>query len=734
MEGSTEIFDRDDIMSVIRTNLIEVRQGTGAGTVILSPQKSGKSHLLSYIYDKRELQQNTFYCRISIYALSAKVPVQQKLSDEVFLIYFLKQLHDELCAYLARERATKDVTAQNLERDQARLERGEIVEEELRQLFSIRFAADNAYLVEYQSLENYRDQIAALIAKPTQADDLYEFLDEFLSRLKRMKKRIVLFIDDVQSLISDNDFSDRLLSLLRGASNDGKLVPLLATTKQLMDPSLHQDRVRRDQTRSLFNDVKVEVLNSFSPELAAKFLHWPKPPAKPLNEREQQYILDLAGGSPYFLQEVRDRYLRARPQTGPEFKQFELQVGQELENVFDIIWERCSAQHRKAIRAAEVEKVCIPGVDLGPAACFAGFGGFFSSLFQTYLAKKEDEREDLIVTATPNFRIFPSALCIAAPEALDLVSITLKNPTSSSVKVQLECELEEFSQVCRVPVTVSANGGTERKQISITPKHRAGADLYNPEPTQIRWKAVATPGSGSLLNEESTIRIRVLAIDQFVFAMRDDIANSLVNYSWMIGAWVNTEDPAVQDLMHKAAQRLPAKTAIGYPAVGGPAAAPSVEQQVEALYEAVRDKNIQYQNRTGAPYTGSKDLSQRVRLPGRSVNYGCANCLDGAVLFASLLQAFDLDPLILFLPDHSLVGWKSARGPAASPRFIEITDAAVDRNFAEASLNGQRRFENLKVPVENGEPREIKDVGNFAILVDVAESKLNHMMGTLPAQ
>ena len=71
---------------------------------------------------------------------------------------------------------------------------------------------------------------------------------------------------------------------------------------------------------------------------------------------------------------------------------------------------------------------------------------------------------------------------------------------------------------------------------------------------------------------------------------------------------------------------------------GGAGVAP----QVKALYEALQQAGIRYVNSVLAFSPDDGLSSQRVRLPRKTLESKNANCLDGTVLFASLLEAITL--------------------------------------------------------------------------------------------
>jgi hypothetical protein len=465
-----------------------------------------------------------------------------------------------------------------------------------------------------------------------------------------------------------------------------------------------------------------------------------------LSDEDRQYLLSLTGGSPHFLKEVHTQFVRTRPEADAR-KRFELEVGQVVAAGFEIVWNRCTPKQRESIQRVQAGEVDVWDVDIGPAVCFlCEPENSFAKLFANFLADKT-EQPDVVVAAAPAFRIFPTALCIADPDAVvPLVSFTINNPTARKVRVRLECELEQFS-LPRVQTVEVPSGEQKNVALQVTLKRQAANGLINPEPTQIRWKAELNPGSGATLIGEDTVAVRVLAVDQFVFASRDEVESKIINYSWLIAAWVNAENEAVRALARTATAKVsgPHGSASGYPTVGGPAAEAAVTAQVEELYNALRALNLVYQNRTAAPFSdpfdgqdvfSQKTWSQRVRLPGRSLKEGCANCLDAAVLFASMLAALDLDPVIFFAPDHALVGWKTVKGPAADLKFLEITDVAnANKDFAEAVTSGMNFYEARSNLVSKDPNQEIAyPFNNLAVLVDVRAAQKERAIGILPSE
>jgi hypothetical protein len=66
---------------------------------------------------------------------------------------------------------------------------------------------------------------------------------------------------------------------------------------------------------------------------------------------------------------------------------------------------------------------------------------------------------------------------------------------------------------------------------------------------------------------------------------------------------------------------------------------------------------VRYSSITKSVATNETVYSQHVRLLDESINNGQANCVDGAVLFASLLRKIDIEPILVSLPHHCYVAF-----------------------------------------------------------------------------
>jgi hypothetical protein len=158
-----------------------------------------------------------------------------------------------------------------------------------------------------------------------------------------------------------------------------------------------------------------------------------------------------------------------------------------------------------------------------------------------------------------------------------------------------------------------------------------------------------------------------------------------VDLSHYYGAWVTPHAEPVQERIRHAADLIPGRQIWGYQ--GEPE---TVTHQVSALFQSLKAAGITYVNSIidyGAP---PGQTTQRTRLPRESLAGRAANCIDGAVLFASLLEGSSLNAAIVLVPGHAFVGWEAGEDTEVW-RFLETTMIG-SHDFDAACLSGERQY------------------------------------------
>jgi hypothetical protein len=131
--------------------------------------------------------------------------------------------------------------------------------------------------------------------------------------------------------------------------------------------------------------------------------------------------------------------------------------------------------------------------------------------------------------------------------------------------------------------------------------------------------------------------------------MRD---GSWLDQSWMFAAMVNENSPVIDQILQRALQVGAIRSFDGYQ---GPAA--GVHRQVYAIWDVFQRLGFRYSSVTTPSALGSGARSQSVRSPEETVRATQANCVDGTVLFASVLRKIGIDPILVLKPGHMYLGY-----------------------------------------------------------------------------
>jgi hypothetical protein len=181
-----------------------------------------------------------------------------------------------------------------------------------------------------------------------------------------------------------------------------------------------------------------------------------------------------------------------------------------------------------------------------------------------------------------------------------------------------------------------------------------------------------------------SIPIWLLARTCAPFAVRDPATGTWRDMTPYFGAFVTPNAPEVMHFARLAAERHPQRMLAGYQ--GSP---DTVGLQVKAIFDALQaDAGITYVNSVIAFSPDEGSSTQRVRLPRESLEDKQANCIDGTVLFASLLEAVSLSPAIVIVPGHAFVAWETWEGND-DWRYVETT-MINNHTFEEASASATR--------------------------------------------
>jgi hypothetical protein len=163
-----------------------------------------------------------------------------------------------------------------------------------------------------------------------------------------------------------------------------------------------------------------------------------------------------------------------------------------------------------------------------------------------------------------------------------------------------------------------------------------------------------------------TIPIWLLARSTAPLSVKDPSTGKWKDLTQYLGAFVTPNAPEIMAYLPKIRAKHPDQRIVGYQLSPEKAAAKEkidkdeVASQVKAMFETLKEDGVGYVNSV-IDFTPESDTAnnQRVRVPRESLKDTSANCIDGAVLMASLLEAMSLNPAIVIIPGHAFLAWET---------------------------------------------------------------------------
>ncbi len=156
-------------------------------------------------------------------------------------------------------------------------------------------------------------------------------------------------------------------------------------------------------------------------------------------------------------------------------------------------------------------------------------------------------------------------------------------------------------------------------------------------------------------NENLTLR----SINEcpFLLLNPEDETDPGEDLSFLFAGYVNEDHPLVDKILKDALKLGVVDAFTGYQS-NDPL---EVYKQVYAVWHALQQHGIKYSDISTTSGTSKVVLSQHVRLLDDSLAAEQANCVDGSVLFASVLRKIGIEPSLILVPGHCYLGFFSDR-------------------------------------------------------------------------
>ena len=292
------------------------------------------------------------------------------------------------------------------------------------------------------------------------------------------------------------------------------------------------------------------------------------------------------------------------------------------------------------------------------------------------------------------------------------VDITIANPTSAPLENHIAVKILGWSD--EEIQTVNVDGGAVRTFL-FAPTFYPRL-FSNREITAATALVTVRDAKGKLLfTRTATVRLR----------SADDIYwGPKFEYAPFIASWVTPHDPMVEKVLSRAKEFAPGRRLPGYEEAKNPAQQQlSTYTQAKAIYRALQVLGVSYV-KSSMTFGRNTDISERVRMPRESLRQISANCIDGAVMYASLFENLGMEPEIVLVPHHAYVGVRVA--PDAR-KYLYIETALTGRASFERAVHtadiGMKRYPASKVvriPIA-----EAREVGIFPMPLPVQAAQGN---------
>jgi hypothetical protein len=182
---------------------------------------------------------------------------------------------------------------------------------------------------------------------------------------------------------------------------------------------------------------------------------------------------------------------------------------------------------------------------------------------------------------------------------------------------------------------------------------------------------------------------------------------------WMFAAYVNENHPMLDKVLQEA---LETKIVSAFKVTTHEH--DETLRQVLALWSALQKRGLQYSSTTTTPGGSETVQSQFVRFVDQTLTSTQANCVDGSVLFASLLRKISIEPFLVTIPGHMYVGFYLGAGKsqfiALETTLLGVADAADEkkpsdpaalsalRDKLDSAMKGRRDWKTFAKAIQTG--------------------------------
>ena len=157
--------------------------------------------------------------------------------------------------------------------------------------------------------------------------------------------------------------------------------------------------------------------------------------------------------------------------------------------------------------------------------------------------------------------------------------------------------------------------------------------------------------NGKELGQKNRI-MSIRSINECLYGQIDPETNKFIDLSYLFAAYVNENNPLIDEILKEALDTKIINSFNGYQDDNT-----NVNSQIFSIWYVLQKRGFKYSSITKTSQTSKLVYSQRVRAFENSLYTSQANCVDGTVLFASILRAIGIEPILIMVPGHMFLGY-----------------------------------------------------------------------------
>ncbi len=260
----------------------------------------------------------------------------------------------------------------------------------------------------------------------------------------------------------------------------------------------------------------------------------------------------------------------------------------------------------------------------------------------------------------------------------------------ANARAHVVIQIDGFSAASEIDVTLPATGQVYNVLPTMRYDFQRLAALDQSVPANVTYSVSV---NGTDLGRE-TIPIRVRSVNDVPFLAQGPDGKPQ-DLTVLFAAFVDESHPFVDPVLQEALNYHAVNDFVGYQ--HGPDV---VRLQVFALWNVLQRRHMHYSSITtpSAASPSGHVYSQAVRFIDQSIASQQANCVDGSVLFASLLYKIGIQPVLVHKPGHMFVGYYLDEGHK-QVEFLETTLLGAGRQPGAMNIS----FSPVLHPVQGSE-------------------------------